>query len=115
MARAAARGPSRNQKDASAIVQAADEGRWPVTPNMPAIIENLGLALAIGGFTFRVTGVSAIGVGLAIAGVWMGYFHRGSHAHGPSGNDLHPLLQKATLIVGVIGVGALGEYSYIVS
>ena len=95
------------------LVQAAVEGRCPVTPNLPAIVENLGLALAIGGVTFRVTEVSAIGIGLAFGGLGLSYFSRPGNRERASTTDLHPLMHKATLVCGVIGMGALGEYYYI--
>lgn len=97
------------------LVQAAVEGRGPITPNLPAIVENLGLALALGGFTFRVTEISAIGVGLAFAGLAFGYFSQPAEPDKAVVLNLHPLLHKATLICGVFGVGALGEYYYIMS
>ncbi|HEM45580.1 MAG TPA: hypothetical protein ENO23_00880, partial [Alphaproteobacteria bacterium] len=50
------------------LYEALIERRRPNLPNLPATFENLGLALAIGGLTYRATGVAAVGIGLAVLG-----------------------------------------------
>lgn len=97
------------------LVQAIVERRRPELPNLPAVFENLGIALAIAGFTFRTTDVAALGVGLTLIGAVYGYRTRKTEKGKDRGNDLHPFLHKAILICGVLSVGALGEYYYIVS
>jgi VIT1/CCC1 family predicted Fe2+/Mn2+ transporter len=88
------------------LIQGIVEGRRPRFPDVPAILENLGVAIAIAGFTFRVTEVSATGVLLMLLGAILGY--------GKKSDSLHPALRKALLVCGIISVGALGEYYYIV-
>lgn len=97
------------------LVQAIVEQRRPDAPDLAAVFENLGIALAIGGFAFRVTEAAAIGVGLALLGAALGYARRHSVAGGKAGNGLHPFLEKAMLVCGVLCLGALGEYYYLAS
>jgi len=97
------------------LVQAIVERRRPDPPDLAAVFENLGIALAIGGFAFRVTEASAIGVGLALLGAVLGYARRTSEVRGKAGNGLHPALQKAMLVCGVLCLGVLGEYYYLAS
>lgn len=89
------------------LVQAAVEGRKPELPGFPEILENLGIAIAIGGFTVGVTKVAATGIVLMLAGAVLG--------HGKKAEVLHPTLRKMILICGIVGVGTLGEYYWIVS
>jgi len=89
------------------LVQALMERRRPEMPAIAPIMENLGIALALAGLTFRVTEVAAIGVGLALLGAWYGYSRGGSLR-------IHPVFDKAAAITGVIGVGVLAEYYYVV-
>ncbi|MCK4869344.1 MAG: hypothetical protein KAT39_14925, partial [Alphaproteobacteria bacterium] len=55
------------------VMQAIMERHRPEMPSLPPIMENLGIALAFAGLTFRVTEFAAIGVGLALLGAWYGY------------------------------------------
>ncbi|MDH3229302.1 MAG: hypothetical protein OEN55_05885 [Alphaproteobacteria bacterium] len=97
------------------LVQAIVERRRPEMPDLPAIIENLGVALAIGGLTFRVTEAAAIGVALALLGAVFAFTRRTGVATRDPANGLHPFLQKAMLVCGVVSLGVLGEYYYLVS
>jgi len=97
------------------IVQAIVERRRPAPPDLAAVFENLGIALAIGGFAFRTSEAAAVGVGLALLGAVFGYARRRSEAGGKAGDALHPFLQKAMLVSGVLCLGALGEYYYLLS
>lgn len=89
------------------LVQAVVEGRRPKLPELPQVLENLGIAVAIGGFTIGVTKVAAAGIAMMLAGAVLGY--------GRKAEGLHPTLRKMILICGVIGVGTLGEYYWIVN
>lgn len=89
------------------LIQAAVERRRPDVPDLPAILENLGIALALAGLTFQHTNVAATGVVMMLIGAVLGY--------GRKSESLHPTLQKVLLICGVFSVGALGEYYYLVS
>jgi hypothetical protein len=51
---------------------------------------------------------AAVGVGLALLGAWYGY-------SGGSSHKIHPIFDKVTAVTGVISVGVLAEYYYIVS
>lgn len=95
------------------LIQAIVERRMPAMPNLPALFENLGIALAIAGFTFRATDVAALGVGLALFGAVRGYRRRGNDEGKNADNELHPFLHKAILFCGVLSVGALGEFYYL--
>jgi len=97
------------------IVQAVVEQRRPDPPDLAAVFENLGIALAIGGFAFRTTEAAAIGVGLALLGAVFAYARKRSAAGGKTGNGLHPFLEKTMLVFGVLCLGALGEYYYLLS
>jgi hypothetical protein len=88
------------------VIQAIMERRRPEFPPLPPVMENLGIALAFAGLTFRVTELAAIGVGLALLGAWYGYSSGDSH-------KIHPVFDKVAAIAGVIGVGVLAEYYYI--
>ena len=88
------------------VIQAITERRRPEFPPLPPVMENLGIALAFAGLTFRVTEFAAIGVGLALLGAWYGYSKGASH-------KIHPVFDKVAAIAGVIGVGVLAEYYYI--
>lgn len=90
------------------LVQAIMERRRPEMPALPAIMENLGIAIALGGLTFRVTEFTAVGVALALLGAWYGY------SKGIS-QRIHPVFDKVVAVVGVICVGTLAEYYYVVS
>ncbi len=97
------------------VVQAIVERRRPDLPDLPAIFENLGIAVAIGGFAFRATDAAAIGVALALLGAALGAGRRAGKPAAESPAFLHPFLQKAMLACGVISLGALGEYYYLLS
>ena len=98
------------------LVQAIVERQRPRLPDLPAILENLGIALAIGGFAFRATETAAIGVGLALLGAVYGATrHRSRKGARDAANGLHPFLQKAMLVCGVVSLGVLGEYYYLLS
>ncbi|MDH5409869.1 MAG: hypothetical protein OEY16_00665 [Alphaproteobacteria bacterium] len=88
-------------------LQAFVEKRKPELPSLPPVIENLGIAMAFGGLTFRVTEFTAVGVGLALLGAWYGASR--------SAALIHPVFEKVAAIFGVIGVGALAEYYYVMS
>ena len=90
------------------LVQAIVEKRRPEMPPLPAIMENLGIAVALAGLTFRVTECTAVGVGLALLGVWYGY------SKGTS-QRIHPIFDKVSAVSGVICVGVLAEYYYVLS
>jgi hypothetical protein len=97
------------------IIQAAVERRRPELPDLPAVIENLGIALAIGGFTFRVTEAAAIGVALTLLGAVYGSTRKTGEKTRGAAVGLHPILQKAMLVCGVLSLGVLGEYYYLLS
>lgn len=97
------------------LIQAIVERRRPDPPDLGAVLENLGIALAIGGFAFRVTEAAAIGVGLALLGAVFAHVRKTSEAGVKAGNGLHPALQKAMLVCGVLCLGVLGEYYYLAS
>lgn len=90
------------------LVQAIMERRRPQMPPLPPIMENLGIFIALAGLTFRVTEFAAVGVGLALLGAWYGYTKGASHM-------IHPIFDKVSAVAGVIGVGALAEYYYVLS
>jgi hypothetical protein len=90
------------------LVQAIMERRRPELPPLPPIMENLGIALAFAGLTFQVTEFAAVGVGLALLGAWYGYSKGASH-------KIHPIFDKVSAVSGVICVGVLAEYYYVVS
>jgi hypothetical protein len=77
-------------------------------PALSPIMENLGIAIALAGLTFRVTEFAAVGVSLALLGAWHGYSKGASH-------KIHPIFDKVVAVVGVIGIGVLAEYYYVVS
>ena len=89
------------------IIQALVEKRRIAWPPLSPILENLGVAVAIWGLTFRETEMAAIGVGLALLGAWYGYGKAVSH--------VHPVFEKVTAVVGVICVGALAEFYYVMA
>ncbi len=89
------------------LIQAIVEKRPPKLPALPPVMENLGIAIALAGLTFRVTEFAAVGVGLMLLGAWFGWSKNDS--------QLHPLFEKVALVVGVIGVGTLAEFYYVVS
>lgn len=90
------------------LVQAIMERRRPAIPPLPPIMENLGIFIALAGLTFRVTEIAAIGVGLALLGAWYGYSKGAIY-------KIHPFFDKVSAVSGVIGVGALAEYYYVLS
>lgn len=90
------------------LVQALMERRRPEMPPLPPIMENLGIFMALAGLTFRVTEFTAVGVGLALLGAWYGY------SKGTS-NKIHPIFDKVSAVAGVIGVGVLAEYYYVMT
>lgn len=95
------------------MLEAIIVGRKPDMPDLPAILENLGIALAFAGFTFRITALAATGAALALLGAGSAYVWRGRQAG--AGRALHPVLHKAALGCGLLGLGALGEYYYLMS
>lgn len=97
------------------LLQAIVERRRPDPPDLPAVFENLGIALAIGGFAFRMTEAAAIGVALALLGAALVHLRKAGAASRSPGNGLHPLLQKTMLVCGVLCLGVLGEYYYLLS
>jgi len=90
------------------LVQAIVERRRPEFPALAPVMENLGIAIAFGGLTFRTTEIAAVGIGLALLGAWYGYSSGASHR-------IHPIFDKVVAVVGVICVGVLAEYYYVVS
>lgn len=88
------------------LIQALVEKRRPAMPALPPVMENLGIAIALAGLTFRQTEFAAIGVGLALLGAWFGRSKKGRH--------FHPVFEKIALVVGVIGVGTLAEFYYVI-
>ncbi|MCK5274174.1 MAG: hypothetical protein KAR37_05975 [Alphaproteobacteria bacterium] len=90
------------------VMQAIMERRRPEMPSLPPIMENLGIAMAFAGLTFRVTEFTAIGVGLALLGAWYGYSKGASR-------KIHPIFDKVSAVSGVICVGVLAEYYYVLS
>lgn len=89
------------------VIQAIVERRWPEMPPLPPIVENLGIAMAFLGLTAQATAIAAVGVGLALLGAWYG--------SEKSASQIHPLFDKIAAVVGVIGVGVLAEYFYVIS
>lgn len=89
------------------LVQALAEKRKMEMPPLPPVLENLGVAMALAGLTARVTEVTAVGVGLALLGAWYGSAKLASH--------IHPVFEKVASVVGVVAVGALAEYFYVIS
>ncbi|MDH5559132.1 MAG: hypothetical protein OEZ03_17430, partial [Alphaproteobacteria bacterium] len=81
------------------IMQAMMDKRKIGWPPIAPIMENLGVAMAIAGLTFRVTEVAAIGVGLALLGAWYGY--------GKAETHFHPVFEKVMAVAGVVCVGTL--------
>lgn len=97
------------------LIQAVVERRRPDLPDLPAVFENLGIALAMAGFTFRVTEIAAAGVVLALVGAAYGAVRKVGGGRGGESAALHPLLEKAMLVCGLVSLGVLGEYYYILS
>jgi hypothetical protein len=97
------------------LIQASVERRPPELPDLPAVFENLGIALAIGGFTFQVTEAAAVGVTLALLGAVYGTVRKKTGKRGDTVAGLHPILEKAMLVGGVLSLGALGEFYYLMS
>lgn len=89
------------------LIQAMVEKRKPGLLPLPPILENLGVAVALAGLTFRVTEVTAVGVGLALLGAWYGL--------GRTEAQIHPVFEKVTAVAGVICVGTLAEFYYVMS
>ena len=97
------------------IIQASVERRRPELPDLPAVFENLGIAIAIGGFTFRVSEAAAIGVALALLGAVYGATRKTGGKGKDAALGLHPILEKTMLVGGVLSLGVLGEYYYLMS
>ena len=97
------------------LIQASVERRPPELPDLPAVFENLGIALAIGGFTFRVTEAAAVGVTLALLGAVYGVVRKQKGKRRDPAAGLHPILETAMLVGGVLSLGALGEFYYLMS
>jgi hypothetical protein len=97
------------------LIQASVERRPPELPDLPAVFENLGIALAIGGFTFQVTEAAAVGVTLTLLGAVYGTVRKKTGKSGDTVAGLHPILEKAMLVGGVLSLGALGEFYYLMS
>lgn len=89
------------------LAQAMLEKRRPALPPLPPILENLGVAVALAGLTFRVTEVAAVGVGLALLGAWYGF--------GRKEAQVHPIFEKVAAAAGVICVGTLAEFYYLMT
>ncbi len=96
------------------LIQASVERRRPELPDLPAVCENLGIALAIGGFTFQVTEAAAIGVALTLLGAVYGATRKTREKTRDAATGLHPILEKVMLVGGVMSLGALGEVYYLV-
>ncbi len=88
------------------LMEALVERRKPSMPNMPAVSENIGIAIAIAGFTYHDTNIAALGVGLTLLGGVLGF------RDAPS---LHPALSGPLAAMGLICVGTLGEYLYLLT
>ncbi len=88
------------------LMEALVERRKPSLPNMPAVSENIGIAIAIAGFTYHDTRIAALGVGLMLLGGVLGLKKEPS---------LHPALGGPLAASGLICVGTLGEYFYLVT
>ena len=88
------------------LMEALVERKRPTIPNMPAVSENIGIAVAIAGFTYQDTKIAGLGVALMLVGGVLGI------GKTPS---LHPALSGPLTASGVICVGVLGEYFYLVS
>lgn len=88
------------------LVQAIMERRKPNMPALAPVMENLGVAIAFAGLTFGETETAAVGVGLALLGAWFGAPKPGSR--------IHPAFDKVVAVVGVIGIGVLAEYYYVI-
>lgn len=88
------------------LMEALIERKRPSMPNMPAVSENIGVAIAIAGFTYQETNIAALGVGLTLLGGVLGL------GKAPS---LHPALSGPLAATGLLCVGTLGEYLYLVS
>jgi hypothetical protein len=52
-----------------------------------------------------VTEVAAVGVGLALLGAWYGLGRRQT--------QIHPIFEKITAVTGVVCVGTLAEFYYL--
>ncbi len=89
------------------IYEAIVERRRPVLPDIPATLENLGIALALGGLTYRETGVAALGLAFAVLGTLL--------AAGTTSRALPRAFQAPLLICAIVSLGVLGEYFYLTS
>lgn len=89
------------------LTQGLVEKRRLELPPLGPILENLGVALALAGLTFRVTEVAAVGVGLALLGAWYGL--------GKDKTQIHPVFEKVTAVAGIIAVGTLAEFYYLMT
>ncbi len=88
------------------IIEALVERKKPTMPNMPAVSENIGIAIAIAGFTYQDTNIAALGVGLMLLGGVLGL---------GKAPFLHPALNGPLAATGLVCVGTLGEYFYLVA
>lgn len=86
------------------LIEALIERRRPTKLNIPALMENGGVAIAIAGFTVQDTGYAALGVVLTLSGALLGAKR--------NSNILHPALHMPLVVMGIICLGALGEYYY---
>lgn len=89
------------------LMEALIERKKPAMPNMPAVSENIGVAIAIAGFTYQETNIAALGVGLTLLGGLLGL--------GKNAPSLHPALSGPLAATGLVCVGTLGEYLYLVA
>ncbi len=88
------------------IIDAVLSRSWPQHLDLRAACENAGIALAIFGFSIQNTTVAAFGLGMALLGAVLCF------GRSP---DLHPVLQLPVAILGILCVGTLGEYLFLVA
>lgn len=84
------------------LYEALIERRRPNLPNLPATFENLGLALAIGGLTYRATGVAAVGIGLAVLGTLLRVRWRSP--------GLPRMIETGLMISGLVSLSVIGKF-----
>lgn len=88
------------------IIDAVLSRSRPQHLDLRTACENAGIALAILGFSTGSTMVAAIGVGMTLLGAVLCF------GRSP---DLHPVLQVPVAILGILCVGTLGEYLFLVA
>ncbi len=88
------------------VIEAVIGRQRPRLPDLPDVCENAGIVLAIFGFATQNTMLAALGVGMTLLGAVLG------SGRSP---DLHPALQLPVAILGIVCVGTLGEYLFLVA